>query len=128
MSCFLVSENHINTILTWANANIQYQFYGMNNMSFKQIEDLQKMAELLLKENNRSVNYRYNEKNHTPDITFSFTKAVKAVQTIKLCDCLTYQSNETKNYYKTEAYNLIKHIRESAIGALPGYEESEWEV
>lgn len=128
MSAFVVSDKHINSLLTWANINMD----GINLpdgdiLSFKVVDDLQKLAQILLDENYKSVNYRYN-RNDSETIEFHFTPVLTPVEILKACECFDYQACETNDYKESAAYRIIDWIKGSAIGKLPGYESAAWEI
>lgn len=52
---------------------------------------------------------------------------LKAVDILKMCDCLEYQSCETDDYRSTLAFKLLDRIRGAAIHDLPGYDSAPWE-
>jgi hypothetical protein len=93
-------------------------------------------ASVLKAENVRSVRHRYpKDADMTDDSPIVVTTGdfvdvrflnVKAVQILKLCDCLAYQSCETDDWEQSAAYELIAAIRFAAIRALPGYEAAPW--
>lgn len=86
-----------------------------------------RIGSVLLKENTRSVNHRYEE--HTPADKYThrpLRRAITPVEVIKACNCLDYQSCETKGWKRSEAYAILNAIRERAIRELPGYEQAEW--
>jgi hypothetical protein len=136
MSAFVVSDKHINSILSYANRDSYSGLIRDQNdetYSFKCTEDLNKLAQVLLDQNIRSVNYRYDEDEKSPEIKFKFEpnpfgKPLSPVQILKACSCYDYQACETEDYNETFAYKIIDHIRHMAIRNLPGYEDAEWEI
>jgi hypothetical protein len=48
------------------------------------------------------------------------------VQVIKAADCYAYQSCESDDWEKTEAYSFIESLKASAMRALTGYDGAEW--
>lgn len=146
MSAFIVSHTHINALVTFAAKRHHYSFpprlYLKDHtpLCMDDAADLQRTAEILLKENVRSVNERYPDTLNRPDlapgpvdevgqpITFRPVRNHTAVQILKACACYDYQACETDDYYTTEAAHLIGQIRKKAIGELPGYEEAKWEL
>lgn len=130
MSAFLVSDKHINTLLAWANLKrISGLMIDGEILDFSSSNDLQKMAEILLDENYRSLNFRYHSEDKARKIVYRLSLVtLKPVQIIKLCDCLDYQSCETDDWESTNAYKILQRIREHAIRCLPGYDEAEWSI
>jgi len=128
MSAFVVSDKHINTLLTWANHCIRSIEWEGKNWYFDDSDDLQKLAEIMLTENYRSVNYRYSEQETPHQIEFHFEPDATPMQIIKACNCYDYQCCETDNWKETFAYKINEWIKESAIQRLPEYEQAQWEI
>ena len=94
-------------------------------------------ARILLAENIRSVEYRYNDANDMigdRDIAVSCEEMhggryrISAVQILKLCDCFEYQACESSDWEASAAYELLERIRHAAIRTLPGYDDAEWGI
>lgn len=91
-------------------------------------------ADILYQENVRSVMHRYtDDKRSDYDLHCVVSRAdvdsyqaISAVELLKLCACLSYQSCETEDYKTTAAFDLLEQIREAAIYALPGYHDAPW--
>jgi hypothetical protein len=131
MSAFVVNKSHIDVLVWYAmrpngfHGPTSYWWNGETHM----ITDRDQVGNLLLAENVRSVNARYDD--HEPVPTYSYrmpTRAYSEVEVIKACDCLKYQSCETDDYRETEAYAALNAIREKAIHALAGYDDADWEI
>ena len=137
MSAYMVSDKHINTLLTWANAEFQGKVYA-NDQTYdsSQVKDLQELAQVLVDENIRSLKERYPGYNLkeflgvTGKIEFEFTngKTFTPVEIIKLCDCYDYQACETGDYETTTANKVVDAIRQKAISMLNGYDQAEWSI
>lgn len=128
MSAFIVSDKHINTLVTFAGRRNIVAYHGNPTKSIATSGNEQAAAELLLAENTRSVNHRYKEDTPVTPIAFEFVNGVDAVGILKACNCLEYQSCETEDYETTAACALLKVIRETAIHELPGYSEAAWAI
>jgi hypothetical protein len=132
MSAFVVSDKHINTLITWAYNN-KVQYYKDRWVDINQTPT--HAANTLYAENVRSVNSRYNERSKTQYDRFRFVPVQDlpdAIGIIKLCHCLQYQSCEHKGWDKSEAKKLLQAIEEYAMRALPGFEKAynaaEWSI
>ena len=127
MSAFVVSDRHIDALLTWV---INTPEYGapqkLDGMTVYDQPGL--IGQLLVDENHRSVNHRYDEKDNHKYKFNRYPRTLTPVEVIKACDCLIYQSCETDNWKVSRAYKIIRDIRESAINALPGMEDAAWEI
>ena len=131
MSAFVVSDKHINFLLNFANKHHYDQRVPQENLSFKVTDHLQKMAEILLAENYKSVNYRYNDGAEPHEIEFNFVwdkSLLEPVQILKACDCYDSQSCETDDYCESVAHKIIAMIRKMAVESLPGYDNAKWEI
>lgn len=100
-------------------------------------------ADILYRENVRSVQYRYSNipRNDLPgpcedpghvtisnrDMAAPKYVRVKALWVLKMCDCLDYQSCETDDWRETLAFRLLQSIRAAAVHALPGYDDAPWD-
>ena len=113
MSAFVCSYKHYASIYHYIIKNEELFKYNIfYNMSPKL------MVDKLVKENIRSVNYRYCGYNNADDvilqlINYSTEKYTELsdLDFIKALDCVDYQSCETKNYYTTKAHTLIKCLQ-----------------
>ena len=137
MSCFIVSNNHINALLTFANSNMSKII--INNDKYllflcDQVDDLQSLAQLLLDENYRQYNIRYrNEGGEAPEVNFEFFKKNQSlIEIIKACQCLQYQYAESDDYNQTDAYLIVEQIKTTALmkylNGLSEYEKAPWGI
>lgn len=144
MSAFVVSHKHINTILTFAATRKNYavevrHLSDGSSLDLSDRADLQKAADILYGQNVRSVSHRYNDEpaNQLPGVITEVGHAItyrmilpteSAVQIIKACDCLGYQSCETDDWEQTDAYKIMTAIRERATEAIPGMDSAKWSI
>lgn len=129
MSAFVVSDNHINTLVTFGKLHRCRVYIGnpTTHLDFFDQPDL--IARILYKANVDSVNYRYRE--HEPAASFKYKTAgvyAKPIEIIKACDCFDYQACEVPDYDNTAAAKLIDSVRRAAIRALPGYDGASWGI
>ena len=132
MSAFVVSQTHIDALLTFAQRP-QYDspasYYKENGTTVTFYDNLNAIGQILLDENVRSVNFRYEEQTDSPSYLYHpYRGNLTPVQIIKACDCLNYQSCETDDWKNTEAHLILDTIRERAINELPGMDAAEWEI
>lgn len=126
MSAFVVSKKHIDALVTAAvtrNAYIKIDGEWVE----AQPQHANLIGQTLWNENYRSVNARYNESEKAPEYHWTQVN-VSAVQVIKAVHCLDYQSCETDDWNTTQAYQILKAIKNVASYMLPGYEEAQWEI
>jgi hypothetical protein len=141
MSAHILSEKHINLLVNAAfftghNCGKFSIYYEGKTHQFNQNHNelnCEKLGQILVDQNYRSVNERYNETNKSPRFVFKFNPlpmvALKnIVQIFKACDCYDYQACETDDYYDTKARSIIDEIRDHLISQLPGYDEAEWSI
>ena len=135
MSAFIVSDNHINVIVSyfigdsledglWCETLGQYHYLTQDNAGY--------VAGVLMAENVRSVNNRYDEQQSS---RFKFiylprTKELWSVGEIaKAIDCLEYQSCESADYYQTPAYGLLCAMRKHLLKQVAESEGVDlWEI
>ena len=134
MSCYQVSDNHISFILSYAHELGEVFVVGGFGPYWdpREMEQLQRMAEVLRKENIRALHARYGEEPEEDEekwIRFRLWRPpLKSLAVIKACECYLYQIAETDDYQMTVAYNVVDQIMHSAINRLPGYDQEAWEV
>ena len=118
MSAFIVSNEHIASLVSFAVANNTIK----SNLA-------QVAATTLLDANITSVNVRYKE-NTTSTIDYWSTpkKFLTPVQAIKAAKCLDYQSCEFDGYESSTAKKLINQIINSALYKLDGYDDAKWAI
>lgn len=128
MSAFICCDEHISAIVGWYVTKGQEVNYENRQ---KTREQMQELGQILLDENIRSVNHRYNENEPTEAFTLLDTFVsypLSPIDIIKACNCLDYQSCETPDYEQTLAHKLLGEIISAACRALPGYELAAWEI
>lgn len=124
MSAFIVSDKHINTLVSYGILNGVGFRFGETFSSIAQ--DPQAAAATLHAANVVSVNRRY-QRCETPDFTFrSVAVLPDAITILKACDCFDYQSCEVDDYDNTIGAAIIRAIRGSAIRSLAGYDRAPW--
>lgn len=83
---------------------------------------------ILLAQNIRSVNARYNDSEPMPTYTYRNVpyEQVDPVVVLKTVACVRYQSCETDDYAQTFAAYVLDSIEKAAIHRLRGYEDAPW--
>lgn len=134
MSAFIVSDFHINVLVSWAagrHGSDAVSYYWNGDRHYVRSNPKGVAAELYA-ENVRSVNARYNEDSMETGFKYEALPMgylnISAVQILKACNCYEYQACETDNWVKSEAHAIIEGIRDAAIHALPGYDDADWEI
>lgn len=131
MSAFIVSDNHINAIVSWM-ARPENN-YGRTMLT----EDCQQVGRVLMEENCKSVGHRYGHHacmakecaDSVESYRFKQDKAKRsAVEIIKACQCLEYQSCEHDGWSDSQAKRILDEVQSTAISKLPGYDAASWAI
>ena len=111
MNTFICSDKHIATLVI-----------GINLLRYRPLpqETLQEHANLLKRENIRSVNYRYGERTKITPVKFEVDPEVvattfTAADLSQLARCLDYQSCERPDWETRLAYHMINEMRVIAL-------------
>lgn len=142
MSAFVCGRAHILGLAAFAalesagrsSCNVEPRYVrGLESLDGKRgVQLAAAYADVLYQQNVRSVNHRYRESEEPEPLAPSGVElaasviGISAVQILKMCNCLEYQSCENDDYYDTVAYRLTVAIKDAAIRQLPGYEGAEW--
>ena len=103
MSAFICSKLHIQTI---AQHYVQIMKTG----------DALEIANILHRENIKSVNYRYDEKTrYRAWKNLNDVQPVSLVQLYKLVQCLDYQSCEHNEWKASKAYSLLVELEATIV-------------
>ncbi len=128
MSAFIVSNTQINALVRFASIN-NISCYGPSSKRWNVSGNEDATAQLLLDENVRSVNFRYQENDQPAPIVYQIDAPIlSSVQVIKAAQCLDYQSCETEDWEQTMAKKLLDAIIATAITKLPGYDDAPWAI
>lgn len=137
MSAFLVSDNHINFMVSFSLAAFRDDIDTYYSRTW---EEPEKLGAMLHTANVRSVDYRYPQNAHedpeayTADVyRYKYTPGVSAsveniAKLFKALDCYEYQACEFPTWKESDAYALCQQIRNMAIRALPGYDAAPWGI
>lgn len=156
MSAFICGSDHFIALAVFAASN-QGSGYGQghiavdpryvhglseDNKMLRGVELATAYANILYAENIRSCQARYSSDDidnlpsqiHKPAEIKVTSKhlhhinwTLKPVQILSMCDCLEYQSCETRDYRESLAFDLLNAIRKAAWKSLPGYENAPWD-
>jgi hypothetical protein len=126
MSAFIVTDSHINALVRYASRHNIRVFYGATLQCHAVRESEQSTADILLNENVKSVNYRYNE-NDNASIVYDYkAPLLTPIEAIKAAQCLRYQSCEHNDYEQSIASKIIEAIIVDAIPRIDGYDKAAW--
>jgi len=128
MSAFIVTDTHINALVRYASRHKITVAYGNPTMRLNVSAHEQEVAQLLIDENIKSVNYRYSEAETSLIEYDRGAPILSAIEAIKAAQCLRYQSCEHSDYEESIAFKLIEAIIYDAIPRLDGYESASWAI
>ena len=133
MSAFITSDTHIATLAY--NYLIMVKEESPDDL-YQDLNRIRPLARLLLTENTKSVNYRYN-KQHGYKLPKTFKiKKVTIVELYKLIQCWKYQTCEHPNHEKSKAWKMIVELELTILdtvmtGMYPfakEYENAAWDI
>lgn len=147
MSAFLVTDAHINVLITFARHHRMVLPHPdapeTVSLEIRTDETATEFGKALLRENLRSLTYRYGDKHGFTDapggdeaylLRYRFKADHRAfmgktggpLAIIKATHCFDYQACETPDYPKTWAAEFMRLIRDAACHHLPGYDDAPW--
>ena len=134
MSAYMVSDKQIDVLVGYMIKN-NVNYYVNDNRVEVSIQSASEIGQILVDENYRSVNERYQERTEghfgKPEI-YKFNPKTgplpDAVTMLKLCNNYRYQACENDNYEASVAFQIIDAIKEEAIRKLPGYDAAPWGI
>lgn len=152
MSAHLCTPRHIGSLASWYvdRRNASHGYLRRVLLEDESVEDSElapQLAVLLAQANLDSVAYRYPDdgpgnrpgptglEDDTEYLvlcsaaarrTFDLDREGGALQVLKACKCLEYQSCEHPSYVSSTAYSALQAIMNAATSALPGYDDAEW--
>jgi hypothetical protein len=142
MSAFVVSRSHIDALVytilngpadreggpvTGFSDGAKYQYTEDLKLHSVRDEDASAVGQMLWDENRKSVAYRYGYMPLFPQYEYLEPKRKPtAVETLKLIACYDYQTCEHPGWKGSQAWWLMKNLRNDLIDDLPGYSEAPW--
>ena len=135
MSAHIVNDETINAILSTArslNGNESLRIFNEVDGGKSDLYDLndneaaKTLGQILLDENYRSVNSRYEESEGSHQLAFKRVVPMKAVELLRLLDYWSYQSCETNDYKERYAFKVYDALFRIGVRNLPGYKEAPW--
>lgn len=129
MSAFMVSNEHINALVTTALENRDFSYYYEGERHYLSSKaDANLTGKMLLAENLRSINERYGESEGLDNYSFEYSLEWTPIEIIKSCHCYSYQACETDDYEESKAHAFIKGLISAMTHILPGYDAAPWGI
>lgn len=125
MSAYILNDDEINTIVSYfidPNHGLDSAPYLKigNSYEYLNAENSAKVASILMAENIRSVNSRYNESTAN-SYEFEYLPQARKLPVgniIGALDCLEYQSCETDDWHTTNAWEIICGLRKHLLKVI----------
>ena len=128
MSAFLVSDDHITALCTFAcDTDAVHASLWLNGVCLNAEGRHLDMFRMLKQANLDSLVARYGEEPTLADERLG-RLVLPPVAIVKACDCLAYQSCEVSGWDVTDAALTLESIRNAAISRLPGYDDAAWSI
>lgn len=128
MSCFVVPDNHISTIIRYA-CRAHFSVHSPRGDILYKPGDEQHAGDVLYYANALSVNTRYGLDEPLSGFVYKPEGPVyRPIEIVKLCDCLAYQCSEWEDFETSDAKHLLDMIQRYAVRKLPGYDTAPWSI
>lgn len=129
MSCYMVSHQQLNTIITTASLSKARAVINGELLNLSDEADAAKAFVILRDGNEKSVNDRYNESGTTGyTYQFKLTDRVSPAEAIRLLHNLDYQSCDAKDYYGSAAQTLIHALVFDLTKHISDVQNAPWGI
>lgn len=146
MSCFVVSDVHINAIIATAvygpkdaQEHVRrglWRVWIRPESNYASLNYADKIGQMLLAENLKSYGTHYpSEADPEGDAksaaAYRFPVSVEPLTRIdafKAIRCLEYQSDTAENRLTSDTADFLQQLRLGVIESLPGYEDAKWSI
>lgn len=139
MSAFLLNEDKIGMLAAAAYDYGSLQYARTYEIK-EQLNTVEKVAEILARENLRSLASRYGDDDDDPEYIAKCQSFARGILDQRLHDlpevttgdigrlasCYEYQSCESSDYYESTAALVITQLRGGLISNLNSYNDSSW--
>jgi hypothetical protein len=121
MSCFLVSQKHIDTLISCA--AFRYGLSYRHKRKRHDVSDPQSVGEMLYNQNVCSTIMRYGDRSL---VWYKYKRFrpvffMPPVAVLKALHCYQYQACETSDWEETQAYAFCRALERALVQELPGY-------
>ena len=136
MSAYIVSDNHIHSIVSYTKIVLKEVYYNNKSLSLTGVweaaENTNRLGQILINANYLSINERYIHKEGYPEkphkYAFKETPLLSPIEVIKACHCLDYQSCESDDWEHSDANQIIQNIIYNTSKKLDGYNQAAWGI
>ena len=132
MSAFMVPVEHIRAMV---NAGLEaplgaLSWSGGEGHRRRQLTlaTAEEVGQMLLAENRRSVNYRYDQRKKSGKYTHASSSRRSTVEILKAIASYEYQSCETPDWFESEAYRFCQALHYAMVRHIPGWDEAAWVI
>ena len=128
MSAFMVPIEHIRAMVN-AGLNVEYGPMTWLTAGVLMPSTAEQVGAMLFAENQRSVNYRYNEHEIEEHYTHGPSSLRSPLEILLAIACYEYQSCETPDWEQSEAAAFCRKLRMHRIVQRPGYGDAQaWPI
>lgn len=114
MSCYVVSDKTINAIV-WAMRKTRYL---ATLKGFSAITDPDKIGQILVNQNYKSVNSRYNEGETPHNFKYDYIDGLTLGDAYGCINCYMYQACETPDWVGSEIYFTLCNLKDKIAEAM----------
>lgn len=127
MSAFLVSDDHITAVCTFACDPRNLCSVWLNGRRERAAGRHLDMFRMLKQANLDSLTARYGDPATEADARLG-RLVLSPIEVVKAVDCLAYQCCEVDEWDETDAARTLESIRGAAITKVAGYDEAPWGI
>lgn len=129
MSAWRVTQTHINAILHLIPARDASYYWKGQRYPFS--GDQERIGQVLLDENYRSVDHRYDEDTAVPHFIWRpfMRRTWTTLELVKALHSYEYQTCECPDWDETEAHSIVQTLERDSWDRLPEYEAADtWSI
>lgn len=128
MSCYIVSNEHLSAIVTYACRNNLRAGWKNPSYIYQPGQD-QELVNILDAANVKSFNSRYpGEDTPEGNSTYEVGALYRPIEIVKLIEGLAYQCDEWEGFDTSDAKKVLDDIQGHAIQHIPGYDAAPWSI
>ena len=135
MSCFIVSDFHMDVILDhFEHYHDDLCFYNEETGYWREfkpslIEDMTKLGNILMNKNIDAYNQRYNENIKKDQYKFHrHQEKFSTIQILKALHCYQYQASDAEDWERSNAKEIYYNLIDDALRMDSEYINAYWEM